>query len=621
MVRVFLKKIFLILICLSVYHVSLATHIAGGDLQVVWTGNGNNYQIFLNKYINEISASDNGQPTSQFEYVNVYEKGTNKLVNENPIALTLFSNNLITTNSNFCVNPAIIKTSLQVYKSGIIDISFLDPRGQFYLGWEQCCRNEKVKNLSLDYAARPINYQQIALTTDFNGPGIINSTPIFKPLKNEYLCVGQLNLFDMSAIDRDGDKLVYSLASPRKTISNLSTRDNVIWRPGYSTYNPIPGTVPLTIDPNTGIMQINPSDTGTFAFGIKVEEYRYGIKIGEARKDFQFNIQYCPVNNKPVIAFDNSSIKKADTLTVSLKGSTCFPIYITDIDASQFFISETIYLNTTNSNSKNGDYPLSGFKIPQTVPLTGYRDTTRFNACFSPCDGGLRLNETSYYPFRIVINDNRCPVKYDTLLFTIKVEVEKNALPEVFIDPPVNPKTVVVGETLNFNVYGTDSDPLDLLSLKFLNPQSTMVFKNVQDSMQTIRSPFSWRPTCADLYQPVYDLAFLIKDNSCHVNPYDTVQQRILLKDKEVSFETIEITNLITPNGDGLNDCYRVPGIPEGNCSKFFKGIEIYNRWGSRIFYSTDRFFSWCPDESDGVYYFAIDLNDEVRKGWLQIMR
>jgi hypothetical protein len=613
----FLKVYFCCLFAICTQSTAFATHIAGGDIQFLWAGYGNNYVIVLNTYINEISAQSHGYATSQIETVGMYDKSTNLLIGEYDV--NLVSNNLITKNSNFCVNPAIIKTSLQVYVSKVIDISPLDPSGKYYLGWVQCCRNQVIKNLFK--IPQKIEYQEIALTTDFNGPGIISSTPIFKPLKNEYFCVGQLNTFDMSATDRDGDQLVYSLASPRDTISNLSTYDNVIWFPGYSAFNPIPGTVPLTIDAKTGIMQVNPSDTGTFAFGIKVEEYRNGFKIGEARKDFQFNIQYCPVNNKPVIAFNDPSIKKADTLTVKLKGTTCFPIYVTDIDASKFSISETIYLNTTYSNSNNGAYPLSGFTIPQTVPLSGFRDTTLFNACFSPCAAGLHLDQTSYYPFSIVINDDRCPIKYDTLLFTIKVEVENNHLPKVFIDPPLNPKKIVMGETLKFNVYGTDADPGDLLSLKLLNPQSNMVFNNVQDSTSTISSPFSWTPTCADLNQGFYEISFVIKDNSCHINPKDTVKQQILLFDKEVSFDDFVITNLITPNGDGKNDCYRVDGIPEGNCSKYFKGIEIYNRWGSRVFYSTDRLFSWCPNESDGVYYYAIDLNYEVRKGWLQIMR
>jgi hypothetical protein len=615
----FLKVYFCCLFAICTQSTAFATHIVGGDIQVLWTGNEHYYQIVLNTYINELSAQSNGLATSQSEPIAIYKKGTNEVIKT--YNLPLVSNQLITKNSNFCVNPDIIQTRLQVY-SLIVNFSDLDPYVQFYVGWVECCRNQVVKNLQYTYDSNGnIVYQQIALTTDFYGPGFIDNSPIFKPLQNEFMCVGQLNTFDMSAYDLDGDKLVYSIVSPRQSITNLSTYDNVLWFNGYSALNPIPGTVPLTIDSNTGIMQLNPSVIGTYAFGIKVEEYRNGLKMGEVRKDFQFNIQKCPVNNKPVIAFNDPKIKKADTLTVKLKGTTCFPIYVTDIDASKLFISETIYLNTIYSNSNNGAYPLSGFTIPQTVQLTGFRDTTLFNACFSPCAAGLHLDQTSYYPFKIVINDDRCPVKYDTLLFTIKVEVENNHLPEVFIDPPLNPKKIIMGETLKFNVYGTDADPGDLLSLNFLNPQSSMVFKNVQDSTSTISSPFSWHPTCADLNQGFYELNFIINDNSCHVNSTDTVKQQILLFDKEVSFDDFVITNLITPNGDGKNDCYRVDSIPEGNCSKYFKSIEIYNIWGSRVFYSTDKLFNWCPNESDGVYYYAIDLNYEVRKGWLQIIQ
>mgnify|MGYP007073619927 FL=1 len=67
MVRVFLKKIFLILICLSVYHVSLATHIAGGEIRLEWTGNGNYYKVILTKYINEISVRQYGFVTNNTE--------------------------------------------------------------------------------------------------------------------------------------------------------------------------------------------------------------------------------------------------------------------------------------------------------------------------------------------------------------------------------------------------------------------------------------------------------------------------------------------------------------------------------------------------------------------------
>ncbi|HSY60360.1 MAG TPA: gliding motility-associated C-terminal domain-containing protein, partial [Cytophaga sp.] len=174
-------------------------------------------------------------------------------------------------------------------------------------------------------------------------------------------------------------------------------------------------------------------------------------------------------------------------------------------------------------------------------------------------------------------------------------------------------------DPLTFRVYGTDADPGDILTLTIANPQRGMHFPNVTDSSSTISSTFSWTPNCNDLHPGTYDVYFIIKDNSCMVNPSDTVHQTIIVEQDEVSFDGMLVTNLITPNGDGLNDYYQIPGIPVGNCDKYFKGIEIYNRWGARVFYSQDRLFKWHPNVSDGMYYFSIDLNYEIRKGWLQI--
>ena len=438
-------------------------------------------------------------------------------------------------------------------------------------------------------------------------------------------------LFRSSATDINGDRIVYTLVAPLQSIvprkyttdPSVNTTQPVTWyNSSYGGSNPIHGSQPLAINSSTGLITFNPSTVGIYCFGILIQEYRGNTKIGEARKDYQFNVQNCPVNYKPVVAFKNRAIREGDTLTVQLKGSTCFPIYVTDLDATLSFISETIDVNTSSrlpTNSTKTPYPAAGFTIPTQVPLTGFRDTARFDACFDPCAGGLQLDKTTYYPFQVIVNDNSCPEKYDTLIFTIKVDVGKNALPEVFIDPPSNPKSIKVNEQLNFNVYGTDVDAGDLLSLRLVNPQRGMNFTNVQDSSSTISSMFSWTPNCNDLHPGSYDLYFIIEDNSCLLNHSDTVRQRILVEQDEVSFDGMQVTNLITPNGDGLNDYYHIPGIPVGNCDKYFKGIEIYNRWGSRVFYSQDRLFKWYPNVSDGVYYFSIDLNYKVEKGWLQI--
>jgi gliding motility-associated-like protein len=55
------------------------------------------------------------------------------------------------------------------------------------------------------------------------------------------------------------------------------------------------------------------------------------------------------------------------------------------------------------------------------------------------------------------------------------------------------------------------------------------------------------------------------------------------------------IPNAFSPNNDGLND-YFIPALP-GNCAVDEFALEIYNRWGQRIFTSYKRDKGW-----DGTY-------------------
>ena len=614
----FLRSLFLLFLCFCIQIKSHATHLIGGEISVRWTGVDKVYQITLNKYVNNQSTYNNSYGADPKIAVNFSSLDGNA---EFQLDLYLNSNNIVYTNASNCTNPSMYVTSLQVY-TRIVNLSnyyyspssaFFNVSGNYRISWKGEARNHLLSNIMKRDA---YNDQFIYLFTLFDF-STVNNSPVFRPLGNEFFCNGEINYFDLSATDTDGDQLIYKLVSPQ---TNLNT--SVLWKDSNTGSNPIPGSVPLKIDPNTGVVSFNPSKNGVFLFGIQVEEFRNGISIGEVRKDYQFNVQNCVQNKKPVIAFQNSSIKNNDTLTVQLKGSTCFPMYVTDLDATQSFIDQTIYTkvsSTLPAHSTNAAYPTAGFTIPAQLPLTGFRDTARFNACFDPCAGGLLLEQTAYYPFKIIINDDRCPTKYDTLIFTIKVEVNANTVPAVFIDPPTDPKSVKVNEVLNFKVYGSDVDAGDLLSLRIDNPQREMFFTNVKDSSSTISSNFSWTPNCNDLNPGIYDVYFIIADNSCLLHTSDTVRQTIIVEQDEVSFDGMQVTNLITPNGDGLNDYYHIPGIPIGNCDKYFKGIEIYNRWGSRVFYSEDRLFKWYPDVSDGMYYFSIDLNSEVQKGWLQI--
>jgi len=105
--------------------------------------------------------------------------------------------------------------------------------------------------------------------------------------------------------------------------------------------------------------------------------------------------------------------------------------------------------------------------------------------------------------------------------------------------------------------------------------------------------------------------------NSC-IN-YDTVKVSVIDDYK------ISPNNLITPNGDGINDVWVIDNIGNyGNAT-----IYIYDRWGNEIYAKTAYDNSWNGTNSngdllpDGTYYYLItfDDSDVNYKGAISILR
>lgn len=82
----------------------------------------------------------------------------------------------------------------------------------------------------------------------------------------------------------------------------------------------------------------------------------------------------------------------------------------------------------------------------------------------------------------------------------------------------------------------------------------------------------------------------------------------------------IEVPNIFTPNGDKDNEFFAFKNL------NFYQGtsLTIFNRWGNKIYESTDYQNNWNGDgHSDGVYYYVLE-NEKFKKpysGFVQIVR
>ncbi|MBI4929393.1 MAG: PKD domain-containing protein [Bacteroidetes bacterium] len=90
------------------------------------------------------------------------------------------------------------------------------------------------------------------------------------------------------------------------------------------------------------------------------------------------------------------------------------------------------------------------------------------------------------------------------------------------------------------------------------------------------------------------------------------------------------IPNVFTPNGDGYNDIFYIPGVCPGD--KY--SLQIYDRWGVLLFTTTLRNNGWDGrtnagiQAKDGTYYYVVSMHvkqpteeDRIYKGFVELIR
>jgi gliding motility-associated-like protein len=116
-----------------------------------------------------------------------------------------------------------------------------------------------------------------------------NSTPLLLNFPIDKAARGHIFIHNPSAFDPDGDSLSYKIAictgQDGRPIADYSL-------PGYSDT--------LYVDPIVGdLIWYTPIDTGKYNVAMNIEEWRYGVKIGNITRDIQIDV-YETDNNPPV---------------------------------------------------------------------------------------------------------------------------------------------------------------------------------------------------------------------------------------------------------------------------------------------------------------------------------
>ncbi len=312
--------------------------------------------------------------------------------------------------SNPClIVPPNIGVQKGVYK---FVVNLMETDTEYMIAYQRCCRNGSITNI--------VNPGETGSVTSIiiSGDAVstCNDSPVYNDFPPIVICANQDVNFDHSATDPNGDVLVYSFCSPLASGGTDGSGSNggdlnsctgvkpspAICMPPYSTvqydlpnyqeYNPMGGAPQVTINPNTGLISGVPLVTGQFVVGICVQEFRDGVKIGEVRRDFQFNVTNCEdgvfanIEADEVIDGERFVINSCGENEVNLVNASGLPTFI-----EEYYWEFNIGGDIQTFNTRDVSLTLPDFgtytgvmQINNNVPAAGCRDTAEITINLFP---------------------------------------------------------------------------------------------------------------------------------------------------------------------------------------------------------------------------------------------
>lgn len=427
-----------------------ANHIVGGEIEFLYVRDGL-YRINVIQYFDQAQTANPG-PEAAITVALFRNSDDAQLLTHN---LFFQTQELVEyTNVECSIDELVTSRVVWSAEIGLDPAQFADPEG-YYIVWERCCRNANIKNIANPTGAGMTYILDIPPLMK-EGKVFVNSSPIlFKPL-SDYACVNQLYYIEFTGTDPDGDSLVYSLATPLNSSAAVALptptpkpHGKVVFNPGFSETNMIPGSRPLAIS-NKGLLTVTPSETGLYVFSVEVEEYRDGERIGLTRRDFQMLvIDGCEPPDPPVVDVDIPGDPgfdpDTDILNYTVVDAKCFDFLIDNITDG-----ETI---TLRAEGVNFDEDLNEIFSLNQIPVEGDDSQLRIEVCIPDCP------PISDEPFilDLIAGDDACPLpQLDTTRLTINVQPPDNVFPTT--TTPDKPLSINEDDQHTEVISATDAD-------------------------------------------------------------------------------------------------------------------------------------------------------------------
>jgi gliding motility-associated-like protein len=625
-----LKKIFLYLSFLLVSIDAMSFHIVGGGITYECIGGGN-YKITMRVYRDCYctDCADLDDPAMLFAFSGTGASyGTRDIGLSGPFAIPPFVNNPCLQNPpNVCVEEG---DYIFTWDFGTI------PSSGIYVVYQRCCRNSTIVNLFQPDTQGSTYFAFIpppSIVTCNNSPTFDNFPPIA-------ICGDDPLVFDHGATDSNGDSLVYVLCNPYIGLSQATPDagsaggiepppyNTVDWLGAFNANNPMNGTNPLTINPNTGIITGFGFATGQYVVGVCVREYRDGVYLSTTSRDFQFNVTQC---NPIVVAALPDDFRECESYTINFTNySSGGTSYLWDFgDSFSFNDTSTIF-----------------------QPIYTYADTGLYYATLivnpnKPCTDTAVSSIYIYPGFTAdFIADSGCP--YDDISFDNLSTITYGTIDSIRWD-------FFEGSTLpGFDaVYAYTYGGVKNIRLQIWSDKGC--YDEITKQLYVYENP----DLNAGLDLAIYlgDMAFLGATGATNyqwsapeVGNFSTIANPVVQPTVNTTYTVstvssygcfiIDTINVVvrerpifiaptgfSPNGDGMNDLFFATLI---NAKSFLK-LSVYNRWGELLFTTNDINKGWdgtykgSPQEI-GTYVFyaeAEGINGETlfNKGNITLLR
>jgi gliding motility-associated-like protein len=413
------KLFFLIFFLFSIAETAKASHIMGGEVTYLYLDNNGpvgtpfRYKIKFNIYTNCDTIDYNNYSSYphglNFPFsFDVYNASDGSLYKTFPEAgtpsLIPTITNIVPSFPQGCSSGAPTGLCVKQNTAELIinlPVSF----SGFYVKYSNFARNAYINNL-----LNPDSYGNTFYT--FIPASIYkNSSPQFTDIPVPYICLNDTNTILNSAVDPDGDQLIYSFAQPY----DQSTGSNFIPPPASipyfnSTFNSTQPFGPAgyaNINASNGLTNYKSTMLGNYVVVIEIKEYRTinGVQtlLTSTRRDFQILVGNCSSNNsKP--AFTNTNV----TYNIQAGDNVCFNIAATDVN------NDSITLKATG-NILNGSNGYTGPLATFNNNIKG-RGSVSSQLCWNTSCSTL-----GSFNIYASAKDNGCPPKTNNTIYTINV--------------------------------------------------------------------------------------------------------------------------------------------------------------------------------------------------------